>query len=82
MRHFDDAGWDTAHVSAHKGVVVTASVNARYNMGGDRLVVALDAVFGKQLWNFTPDTPTWNFMPHFTEDDTIIFQDFDSKLIA
>merc|ERR1712187_551284 len=46
---------------------------------GNDVVMALNPKTGETLWTFRPDTPTWNLMPMFPMDDTVVFQDQDGK---
>ena len=43
-------------------------------------IKALNASTGAELWTFEPDTPVWNFLPLFVEDDSFVFQDMTGKV--
>merc|ERR1711860_182299 len=66
-------GPDATGTGAHKGIVI-ASTHGKQG-GGDSQVTALNATDGKVGWMFKADAQLWNFMPFFTSDDKVIFQD-------
>lgn len=72
-------GADTGYIEAHDGVVV-GGVNTWELVhvdggAGDVAVVGLNATDGSKLWEFIPDSVTWNIMANFPDDDTVLFQD-------
>jgi len=44
------------------------------------LVRGLNRLNGSSIWSFTPDSPVWNFVPEFTEEGTLLFQDFQGSV--
>eukprot|EP00415_Alexandrium_ostenfeldii_P001251 UN1251 len=58
-------------------VVVIASDSTQWSFCA--MVRGLNAKNGQQLWEFKPDTPTWNFGASFPGDGTLVFQDMEGK---
>lgn len=44
------------------------------------VVRGLDRLDGSGIWSFTPDSPVWNFVPQFTDQGTLLFQDFQGSV--
>jgi len=71
-------GEDTAFVTATRGIVLldvdppqpAGPLSGRQN----NRIVAFDASDGSELWDFQPDVGVWNFLPHFPDDGTAVFQ--------
>lgn len=79
-KYFEKTGGDSKYVTSHDGVVVIGTDSANLGGGGSKHVLGIDGLNGSLLWAFSPDTPTWNTMGMFTDADTVVFQDFDSKV--
>mmetsp|Transcript_70473 Transcript_70473/g.183548 ORF Transcript_70473/g.183548 Transcript_70473/m.183548 type:complete len:563 (-) Transcript_70473:73-1761(-) len=71
-------GEDTAFVTATRGIVLLdvdppqpgGSLSDRQN----NRIVAFNSSDGSELWDFMPDVGVWNFLPHFPDDGTAVFQ--------
>lgn len=44
------------------------------------VIRGLSRLSGSGIWSFTPESPVWNFVPQFTEQGTLLFQDFQGSV--
>ena len=75
-------GQDNGFNMVHAGIAISACSwrEPSPNGGANHKIKALNASTGGRLWTFEPDTPVWNFLPLFVEDDSFVFQDMTGKV--
>jgi outer membrane protein assembly factor BamB len=75
----DRCSADSGFTVVHKGVLIQASDVAENSDCAKTKVQARNATNGDLLWKFSPDAPTWSFLPHFAGDGTFVFQDMEGR---
>jgi outer membrane protein assembly factor BamB len=72
------ASSDVGYPSAKDGVFVIAmeAGSVPNHEGGCKRIVGVNTTNGETLWDYRPEWPSWNFMPIFLGDGTLIFMDF------
>jgi len=69
----ENIGADISAIGAYDGVVIACTHGKK--MGGESRVSSFNASNGALLWEFFPDGQLWNFMPLFSENNSLVFQD-------
>jgi outer membrane protein assembly factor BamB len=78
QNYTDPAAGDVGYPGAKDGVFVFGmdAGTVRGHEGGCRRIVGVNTTNGHKLWDYRPEWPSWNFMPIFVGDGTLIFMDF------
>merc|ERR550539_258004 len=77
-KYAENAGGDVGYPGAHEGVYVMGvdSGTVKGHEGGNARIIGIEAMTGNKLWEYHPEWPSWNFMPLFPGDGTLLFMDF------
>jgi outer membrane protein assembly factor BamB len=78
VQYATDTGGDVGYPGAHDGVFVMGMETGTVpgHEGGNWRILGVDGHSGQKLWDYRVEWPSWNFMPIFPGDDTVVFMDF------